>query len=144
MSNGKHSFLTPDRLEKLNEAGFVWSVRKDGPEDVVKTESVKMESEKEENPTSPSVPLKEEAEVDEQPRECDGELENPDKKDEEKTDSIIPQPDQVEHEENSAPSVEATVAPSVEAAVAPSVEAAVDTPQVKAEETKQDEVLVAV
>merc|ERR1712238_429550 len=24
---GKHSFLTPDRLEKLNTIGFVWSVR---------------------------------------------------------------------------------------------------------------------
>lgn len=24
---GKHSFLTPDRLEKLNSIGFVWSVR---------------------------------------------------------------------------------------------------------------------
>jgi len=30
-SQGKHSFLTPDRLEKLNQAGFVWSVRKDDP-----------------------------------------------------------------------------------------------------------------
>ena len=24
---GKHSFLTPDRLEKLTSIGFVWSVR---------------------------------------------------------------------------------------------------------------------
>ena len=32
-SQGKHSFLTPDRLEKLNEAGFVWSVRKEDPGD---------------------------------------------------------------------------------------------------------------
>lgn len=35
LQQGKHSFLTPDRLEKLNEAGFVWSVRKDGTDDVV-------------------------------------------------------------------------------------------------------------
>lgn len=27
MKRGQHSFLTPFRLEKLNEAGFVWSVR---------------------------------------------------------------------------------------------------------------------
>ena len=26
---GKHSFLTPDRLEKLNSIGFVWAVRGD-------------------------------------------------------------------------------------------------------------------
>ena len=34
LQQGKHSFLTPDRLEKLNDAGFVWSVRKDGADDV--------------------------------------------------------------------------------------------------------------
>eukprot|EP00539_Tryblionella_compressa_P005631 CAMPEP_0178762858 /NCGR_PEP_ID=MMETSP0744-20121128/16788_1 /TAXON_ID=913974 /ORGANISM="Nitzschia punctata, Strain CCMP561" /LENGTH=408 /DNA_ID=CAMNT_0020417607 /DNA_START=142 /DNA_END=1368 /DNA_ORIENTATION=- len=27
LKKGKHSFLTPDRLEKLNSIGFVWSVR---------------------------------------------------------------------------------------------------------------------
>lgn len=42
-SQGKHSFLTPDRLEKLNEAGFVWSVRKEDPGDGLspKKEAVK-------------------------------------------------------------------------------------------------------
>lgn len=27
LQKGKHSFLTPLRIEKLNEAGFVWSIR---------------------------------------------------------------------------------------------------------------------
>ncbi|KAG7346386.1 helicase domain protein [Nitzschia inconspicua] len=39
LKKGKHSFLTPDRLEKLNSIGFVWSVRgetiDDGPDVMV-------------------------------------------------------------------------------------------------------------
>jgi len=35
---GKHSFLTPDRLEKLNIIGFVWSVRGDTPTTITTTE----------------------------------------------------------------------------------------------------------
>lgn len=27
LTQGRHSFLTPYRLEKLNEAGFAWQVR---------------------------------------------------------------------------------------------------------------------
>jgi hypothetical protein len=64
MSNGKHSFLTPDRLEKLNDAGFVWSVRKDAPEEVVKTEDGKVKA-----PDSPSIPVDKEEIVEEKPKE---------------------------------------------------------------------------
>merc|ERR1712194_159249 len=39
---GKHSFLTPDRLEKLNTIGFVWSVR--GEPSVSTTLSDKVDS----------------------------------------------------------------------------------------------------
>ena len=33
LQKGKHSFLTADRLEKLNAIGFVWSVRGDVSDD---------------------------------------------------------------------------------------------------------------
>jgi hypothetical protein len=36
---GKHSFLTPDRLEKLNSIGFVWSVRGGSSTTPVKAET---------------------------------------------------------------------------------------------------------
>lgn len=65
MSNGKHSFLTPDRLEKLNEAGFVWSVRKDSPEEV-KAEGGKVKGE-----SSPSIPVEKEEILEEKPKEGD-------------------------------------------------------------------------
>jgi hypothetical protein len=64
MSNGKHSFLTPDRLEKLNDAGFVWSVRKDAPEEVVKIEAGTVQA-----PSSPSIPVEKEEIVEEKPNE---------------------------------------------------------------------------
>jgi hypothetical protein len=35
LKKGKHSFLTPDRLEKLNAVGFVWTVRGETAEDDV-------------------------------------------------------------------------------------------------------------
>jgi hypothetical protein len=68
MSNGKHSFLTPDRLEKLNDAGFVWSVRKDAPEEVVKAEGGTVKA-----PDSPSIPVDNEKSVQEKPKEGEAE-----------------------------------------------------------------------
>jgi len=40
---GKHSFLTPDRLEKLNSIGFVWSVR--GESSSATTEKIETKAE---------------------------------------------------------------------------------------------------
>lgn len=46
---GKHSFLTPDRLEKLTSIGFVWSVRGESATPV-KAAATKDESAAEDKP----------------------------------------------------------------------------------------------
>lgn len=81
-SQGKHSFLTPDRLEKLNEAGFVWSVRKDDPGDGLspKKEAKKVKAEEGKEEDKPKV-------VDDKPKEGD-DAKKEDKKEVEETEIV--------------------------------------------------------
>lgn len=68
MQQGKHSFLTPDRLEKLNESGFVWSVRKDGTEEMATLAAKKKPGVKKEDETKEA---KEDGKP-EEPKKVDG------------------------------------------------------------------------